>query len=294
MTNLKEYDKTIKLMGTKGSYFFLPESVILNKGKSAEKTVSVLSFFLMRRGLDRKVMFTVKSIVEWLGMTPDAHKGATNDKIIIALKELAKEGLVSFSDKLSHSKPCTATVNIDEIKRRVDEGYFAVVYVDEIQKIMDYRKSKKTPLSTGADKVFLVFSWLRMRIPRRSNDVPYGFEVIDENFRVKEDETREQNRLIKPEAWNCYFRDIAEELGLTERTVSDAVSILESIGLIVSKTLKREKDPLGQWHTGWTIFCNAYKREKGQLLASGDSYTTKEIAAKEEALKALQKKWTTK
>jgi DNA-binding transcriptional ArsR family regulator len=78
-------------------------------------------------------------------------------------------------------------------------------------------------------------------------------------------------RLKNPEAYDCYYFEIAEELGLSARTVSKAVSALNEIGLVYSEPLPRIKYE-NKWRTDHTIFCNAYKREGNYLLANGNEY----------------------
>lgn len=132
-----------------------------------------------------------------------------------------------------------------------------------MEKIFNYQKTaagKKFSIST--DKVLTVFAWLRMRIPRRPNGVAYGFEILKEDNRADRKATIEKYRKDTPEAWNCCYKEIADELKITERAVYAVIDVLEAIGLIAIRALKREQDALGSWHTGWTIFCNAYKREK--------------------------------
>ena len=86
-----------------------------------------------------------------------------------------------------------------------------------------------------------------------------------------------------PDAYDCYYYEIAEKLGLTARTVSKAVDVLNELGLIYSEPLPRIKYE-NKWRTDHTIFCNTYKREGNYLLISGSEYYMTEIENKKRKL----------
>jgi DNA-binding transcriptional ArsR family regulator len=89
--------------------------------------------------------------------------------------------------------------------------------------------------------------------------------------------------LRSPDAYDCYYYEIAEELGMTSRTVSKAVDVLSELGLIYSEPLPRIKYE-NKWRTDHTVFCNTYKREGNYLLISGSQYYLTEIENKKRKL----------
>ena len=93
----------------------------------------------------------------------------------------------------------------------------------------------------------------------------------------------ESRRKRCPEVYDCYYFEIANDLGISARTVSKAVSTLNELGLIYSEALPRIKYE-DKWRTDHTLFCNTYKREKDCLLDSGKDYYMREIKYKKQKL----------
>ena len=79
------------------------------------------------------------------------------------------------------------------------------------------------------------------------------------------------------DAYEDTFDNIANLLGISDKTLLKAVDILEQLDLIVTDRAYRVKDEEGKYHTPKTIFANTYKREREYLLASGDEYCRTEI-----------------
>lgn len=272
MTADVEYKNIAKLAGKQSIYFRIPSSIILDKDAD-DKRVSVFSFFSVRRGLDNTVTFTVNGMAKWLGRKPDRHAGGTNDKLSTAVANMAENGYVLIDGKVGNSSEADATFNCDVVARECDERYFAVVYLDELRKILEYSSSGKDSIKS-VDSLLLVFSYLRMKIPKRRNRL----------FAYEGDVSIEERMKRNPEAYDCFCYEIAEDVGLSDRTVSKAVKALEELGLICSEQLPRTSED-GKWRTNRTIFCNCYKRENGNLIAYGSDYYAKEIANKKKKLK---------
>ena len=97
----------------------------------------------------------------------------------------------------------------------------------------------------------------------------------------------EQRRLRCPEAYDCFYYEIANDLNLSPRTISKAVAALNELNLIYSEALPRIKYNDGdtiKWRTDHTIFCNVDKREGNQLLSQGEKYYLFEINNKKKKL----------
>lgn len=158
-----------------------------------------------------------------------------------------------------------------------DEGYFATIYFDELEKILSYKNEDKSDRRMDNETVLMVFAYLRSNIRLRRNELFPGESSI------------EKRRAERPEAYNCYYCDIANELNLSERAVSKAVDVLNNLGLIYSETLPRKKIN-GKWVTNTTIFCNRYKRQGGYLLESGEKYYRREVENKMKLIASYKKK----
>lgn len=284
-----EYADPVKLEGDQGVYFLIPDQLIFGWGdgddsdsdaeEMGKERLAVFSFFSIRRGLDSKVLFSVNRIVEWCGRKPNRSKGGINERLSKAILQLADAGYLELSGELGNSSLCEARFCKEKVKEACDNGWFAIVYLDEARRILDYRNPNTKDSYLNSSSVFLVFAYLRMRIMRRGNRNP-----IPELKYLP----IEERRTGHPEAYDCYYTEIAEDLGLSERTVSGAVGILNELGLIYSKALPREKVD-GEWKTSHTIFCNRDKREGGYLLDSGRGYYLRELKNKELRLKNLTK-----
>ena len=83
-----------------------------------------------------------------------------------------------------------------------------------------------------------------------------------------------------PEAYADSYKHIASELGISERTVSESVKILEKFQLIVYKEAYHIKSEECDYVTPYTMFANFEKRENKYLLDSGLRYAYSEMERK--------------
>ena len=89
-----------------------------------------------------------------------------------------------------------------------------------------------------------------------------------------------------PDAYNGNIIDMADEIGLSAKTFSKIIDILEcELNLIVTDKAYRIKNEDDEFRTLPTIFANAYKREHSYLLDTGDDYSRTEIKLKAENMK---------
>lgn len=271
-----EYPEPTELEGISGRYFRVPASIILDKN-AGSKRVTAFSYFSVRRGLDDKVDFSINGIAKWTGKKPNRNPNGVNSQLAIVLDYLSEREYVSFSEKPNNSSYVEAEFNMRKVSEECDEYRFATIYLDELYKILRYENESGKDRFVNNDILLLVFAYLKTVIQRRSN------KLLPE-----EDDDIEARRKRLPEAYDCYYRDIAEELGIsTSRIVSKAVSILNDLGLIFSEPLPRIKVD-GKWRTDHTLFCNAYKREGKYLLDYGNGYHTREMNNKKLKLDKLK------
>jgi DNA-binding ferritin-like protein (Dps family) len=89
-----------------------------------------------------------------------------------------------------------------------------------------------------------------------------------------------------PDAYDSNINDIAKEIGISSKTLSKIIDILEQeLNLIVTDRAYRIKNKDKEFRTLPTIFANAYKREDKYLLATGEEYSRTEIELKAENMK---------
>lgn len=285
-----EYENCVRLDGKAGTCFPIPASIVFDDS-AGDKLVTSFSFFSVTRGLDCKSAFTVNWMVEWSGKSQDRHSGGVNKKFATAVSHLREEGYVSFDGDVSNSRMRVATFNKDKVANECNESRFALVYLDELDRILEWKNPNSRGQRINNDVLLRIFAYFRIVIGRRRNALfPEETNVDDKNSHSHDVERR---RLRHPDAYNTYYTNVAEELGLSARVVAEAVDVLCDIGLIYAEPLPRVVVN-GKWKTGHTIFCNAYKREGGYLLASGEGYYMQEIANKKMLLNAVNKQTASK
>lgn len=275
-----EYSSPVELDAISGNYFAVPASIIMDTDMT-EKRATVFSFFSIYRGLNSSLFFSINNIVKWTGKQPNRHANGINSKIIQIVECLRDGGYLTLSEELNNSSCVEATLNLSKISEECDNDRFAIIYLDELKQIMDYQNPNAKDVFLNSDVILLVFAYLRMKIYRRRNKLFLEeISVDNQNNHQLDIDTR---RLRSPDAYDCYYYEIAEELGLTARTVSKAVDVLNELGLIYSESLPRIKYE-NKWRTDHTVFCNAYKREGNYLLVSGSEYYLTEIENKKRKL----------
>ena len=285
-----EYPSPIELDSISGRYFRMPASIIL-KSDMNEKRATVFSFFSIRRGLDCNLLFSVNNIVKWTGKQPNRNANGINNKIIQIIKQLTDVGYLTLSEELTNSSCIEANFDLDKISRECDNNRFAVIYLDELNKILNYQNPNSKDAFLNNDVVLLVFAYLRMIIYRRRNKLrPEDLNIDNKNNHQYDIEFRKLNI---PDAYNCFYSDIANDLGISDRVVSKVIDILNELGLIYSEPLPRVKYNCGnkeKWRTDHTIFCNMYKREENFLLATGSDYYLNEVENKKKKLNLINNK----
>lgn len=275
-----EYSSPIELDAINGNYFAIPASIIMDTDMT-DKRVTVFSFFSIYRGLNSSLFFSINNIVKWTGKQPNRHANGINSKIIQVIECLMDMGYLTLSEEVNNSSCIEATLNLFKISEECDNDRFAIIYLDELKQIMDYQNPNTKDAFLNSDVILLVFAYLRMKIYRRRNKL--FLEEINIDNQNNHQLDIDARKLRSPDAYDCYYYEIAEELGLTARTVSKAVDVLNELGLIYSESLPRIKYE-NKWRTDHTVFCNAYKREGNYLLTSGSNYYLTEIENKKRKL----------
>jgi len=279
-TERYEYPSSVELDAISGNYFVIPSSIILDNDVN-EKRATIFSFFSIYRGLNCGMFFSVNNIVKWMGKQPNRNANGINNKIIQVIEHLNDNRYLTLSEELTNTSCIEATFNLSKISQECEHDRFAVIYLDEINKILNYKNPNSKDVCLNNDVILLIFTYLRMKIYRRRNKLmPEEVNLDNKNNHEYDIKTR---RIGCPEAYDCYYYEIAEELGLTSRTVSKAVAALNEIGLIYSESLPRIKFE-NKWRTDHTIFCNAYKREGNYFLAGGKDYYLHEVENKKKKL----------
>lgn len=254
-------------------FITIPKEIIRNDDK---KLALAFAYFATHRNLYEEVIFTVPHLVAWCGYKVNPNKGATNDQFIEAIITLDDLGYIEVDTSLLSSRKDLVTAKFDfeyttiinwsertasmnKKKESKDykkfNGSFAIIYLDEIKKIVSHQDSNR---NFSPASLFSLFCYLRSMIYNRS-------------------ETNGDNPRSRPETYNCKYDDIAEALDMSKVTVGKLLYILRAeLGIIQYRTIHRMLGN-GKYTTLQTVFCNQYKRYKGRLVADGESYYDREI-----------------
>ena len=191
-------------------YLYIPSSIIMEKELDSKRVVAY-AFFLVHHGRGRQLMFSVNSLVSWCGYVPNAHIGRMNEKFIALINELENIGCIKCKDDVS-VKPYTrllrATVNDKWWQDTINSGQYAKLYLDEIEKVLQCEIKSENDAFTMVGKDMLVFAYLKMKMK----------ENVD-------------GRL----AYHGFYKTIAADVGLSEKSVSKIIRNLQDKGMIYCK-----------------------------------------------------------
>ena len=267
--------RRIPLEESQSKYIYVPLSVITDTELDIRR-VSIFSYLRIHCGLNNVIGFTIPDMIEWFGGKPDRRVNGTNDKTLSMLDALSNGGYLTYLTEKSRSSYIKCEFNTAHYYEECSNGY-AVIYLDEIEKIMSYKKENIKDNTLNNTTILLVFAYLRNKIRRRSN------ELLPEERTANGIKKRKEKY---PDAYGSNFIDIASELNISSKTLSKIIDILEQeLGLIVTDRAFRVKNEDDEFRTLPTIFANAYKREDKYLLDTGDNYSRNEIELKAEILK---------
>lgn len=267
-----EYTKTL-LEDLESKYIYIPLSVIVDNELDI-KRVSILSYLRIHSGLNDIVGFTIPDIVEWCGMKPNKREGKSNDNFLSIINDLSDKGYLTYLTEPNKSSYMKCKFNTEYYYNQCSNGY-AVVYLDEIEKIMSYKNLQGG--SVNNTSLLLVFAYFRNKIRRRPNE-------LKPEERTSEGIKERRKRF--PDAYDSTISDIAKEIGIHKQTLSKIIDILEQeLGLIITDRAYRIKTEKNEFRTLPTIFANAYKREDKYLLNTDEEYSRNEIELKAENMK---------
>ena len=268
-----EYQK-IQLEDLKSKYIYIPLSVITDTNLDIRR-VSIFSYLRVHCGLNNLIGYTVPDIVEWCGGKPDRRTNGVNDKVLTTLDSLSSGGYLTYLTEKSKSSYMKCKFDTSYYYEQCSDGY-AAIYLDELDKIMNYEKGNSKDGILNNVTILLVFAFFRNKIRRRPNE-------LKPEERTSDGIKNRRERL--PDAYSGNIIDIANEIGISTKTLSKIIDILEyELELIVTDRAYRIKND-DEFRTLPTIFANSYKREDKYLLDTGDSYSRTEIELKAKNLK---------
>ena len=279
-----EFKAICKLEGPSKNYFRIPDEIIYNC-ELGKIRIALYAYLYIHKGINDIVNFSVPLFLNWAGLKSDSHSGGMNDKVLTAMELLSDMGYVCFvgDKKLTRTSCAEIQFNTQLVHNMCCSGdRFAIVYLDEVESIMRYKNEKKSDTHFNSFSILLVFVYLRRSIIRRKNKL---------NPEERSEERIKDRRMRIPEAYNGKYKDIAFELGISERIVSKSVEILRRLKLIVVGVPYRIRGIDGEYRTPDFLFSNFQKRDEGQLLISGIEYAKTEINLKAKQMHDYHKKF---
>lgn len=250
-------------------YVLVPQEIIENSSLGKLR-VSVFSVLGMKRSIDGEIHAPTRYIVNWLNKKESRSKNGINENIDGVIQQFKDYGYISDAEDNYGLKIPVYSYNTDHIVDLCRKGNYALLYCDEIKKIINYYSDTFQSKRYNLDVALIVFAYLRMKMPRRKNEI-YSTELNEDN------NGELYRKSAYPEAWYSHFNEIAADIGLTCETVSNAIKLLVELDLIVCEEAIIGKKKTDQFAMKCKIFANTYKREGDYLLASGKEYFENEI-----------------
>lgn len=267
--------RRIPLEESQSKYIYVPLSVITDAELDIRR-VGIFSYLRIHCGLNNVIGFTIPDMVEWYGGKPDRRANGSNDKALSTLDTLRDRGYLTYLTEKSRSSYMKCKFDTGNYYDACSDGY-AAIYLDELEKIMNYQKENPNDNVLNNTTILLVFAYLRNKIRRRPNELAPEERTSDGIKKRKE---------RMPDAYGSNINDIANELNISSKTLSKIIDILEQdLELIVTDRAYRVKNENDEFRTLPTIFANAYKREDKYLLDTGDNYSRAEIELKADNMK---------
>ena len=134
------------------------------------------------------------------------------------LDSLVDRGYLTYLTEKSRSSYIKCEFNIAHYYEECSNGY-AVIYLDELEKIMSYKKENTKGNTINNTAILLVFAYLRNKIRRRPNE------------------------LMPEERTSAAIRKRKEKLGISENQIRDAANIkTKSIESRANKMTSAERE----------------------------------------------------
>ena len=196
----------------------IPRSLIYNK-EMGEKRVIVYSSILFTH-LNEKAC-SVNELVEECGyackrMSNGVEQQFTNIIRILSDKRMLSVQWVAGNQISFGAEPPAKS--------------FGIIHESEFERILNYRKlAKKSGHRINHAHLLLLLSYIRLNMEKQTG---------------------------KPIMYYSLLKTISENIGLSVRSISAALKVLERLSIIHSEELPRYQDEDGNWHSDVRIFVN--------------------------------------
>lgn len=270
-----------KLNGDEAIAVLVPSDLILDKEFDPLR-LALYSYFYVNRGKRNELYVSIEELLNFMNKQSNRHKGGINHRVLDTIRHLKEIGYINYDDYVfvdGYKNDPTRSIWYqffkvkfmdDFVMNEISERPFTCIYYDEVLNIMNNRNEDKPDKYAKNTQTLLLFSYLRWRIGKRPNKIKESLNSQD-----------------YIEAFNCYYDEITNDIGLKNSMIVECVKILENIGLIKHEKVCKKfypKSMKNAVYANTVIFVNAYKREGKVLLTSGEEYYSKEIEKKKEKI----------
>ena len=199
-------------------YVRIPRSLIYNKQLDDKRALFYSS--LLFHCWDKKEC-DLTELSQYCGFCIDRHNDANVAVFANLLQDFTKAGYIEIKSKSN---------KLFTFFSKSPKSSFGIIYKYEFAQIIEYRqKQKKNGLRVNHSHLLLLLSYIRLNMERQPGKPVVHFSMI---------------------------KTISENIGLSTRSVSLAMKILEELSIIHHEPLPRYQDENGNWHTNIKIFVN--------------------------------------
>lgn len=277
MKKFIEFENCTKLEGDASMFIAVPDKIVFDEFEYVDTEILLFTYLQMNKNFFSDVLFYNCDFSDWLNVKPSKKKGEILDRVNISLERLKSLGFIKFQLHERLGRNGVYKIHLESYK--IMKERFAMIYFDEINKIFEF-KFKNGNSSSSYGKLIKLLSYFRLNIYQRKNEF-YSEE------REPELEFRRKNM---PEAFSRHIKSIAEDLNIDRKTTSKMIDILVGLDIIIKKIPYNVKYN-NNWYSPESIFANAYKRQNGFSLASGENYYLREIESKETSIVNLHDRY---
>lgn len=248
-------------------YIKIPSEIIYHHTEYGEKRVIMFCYLCSHRALNDTVAFSISSLATWSNMKPNYRDGKINQKYLSVLEKLSIDGYFlehpDFQKLLSLKSNSTQyqilTINPTKFDTSTD---FALISLDEIERILHYNKINTEVKRVHSDHVLLLLAYLR------------------KNMNYNPD---------KPLCCYRFFQTISDDLELSTNCIKHSLNILSNLDIIKYKECKRikyyvEKNKTN-YYTTPKIFANYSLLLPNEKNIDRSYHWEQEIQKQEELLK---------
>lgn len=265
-TNFKELNRLDSFC------YYIPLEIIKNHQHdlSNETRVAVFCYLYAHKiAYNDTVFCSLENMCNWCGKSvPQVGTGILM-KFLDSLFLLEDMGYITLKERPSKytiKHPIEIVLNFEAVTQSKKNG-FATIYNDEIIKLLT---CKKPNIQKHSMTDLLLFAYLRSNIFQRPNRINKALNT--------------QNLI---EAYNCFEKNIIDDIGITRYYFEMSAPELKELGFIYFGRMMDIKIYGTFFQKGCLIFVNQYKREGKYVLASGESYYMNEYKKKENRMRQL-------